>query len=125
MTGLGSAPAEGEEQPGKSPLAFLCHPSRLTAAGALGPRASQAEEEEEMALAGQGYLSPQAVTAQVPGASLGPLSGMPGTPPHPPRPFTQFWGSPVENGGLEQRSVGGTRVGGPIGFSAHNSLCPL
>lgn len=32
MAVLGAAPAEGEEQLGKSPLAFLCHPSRLTAA---------------------------------------------------------------------------------------------
>lgn len=68
MTMLGSAPAEGEEQPGKSPLTLLCHPSRLTAAGALGPRDPQAAVEEEGVLAGRGYLSPQAVTAQVPGA---------------------------------------------------------
>lgn len=68
MTVLGSAPAEGEEQPGKSPLALLCHPSRLTAAGALGPRAPQQAEEEEAVLAGWGYLSSQAATAQVPRA---------------------------------------------------------
>lgn len=58
MLELGSAPAEGEEQPRKSPLALLCHPSQLTAAGAP----EQAEREGEV-VAGWGYLSPQAATA--------------------------------------------------------------
>lgn len=115
MTVLGATPAEGEEQPGKSPLAFLCHPSRLTAAGALRPRAPQAEEEEEVALAGQGYLSSQADTAQVPGASLGPLAGIPGPLPHPP---------PSPSSGGAWQKVEGWSKGlwvehglGPTGFS--------
>lgn len=63
MLELGPAPAEGEGQPGKSPLALLCHPSQLTAAEALGPRAPEQAEREGAVVAGWGYLSPQAATA--------------------------------------------------------------
>lgn len=38
----GPGPAGREGQAERSPLALLCHPSLLTAAGALGPRAPQA-----------------------------------------------------------------------------------